>query len=38
MAAYGKNIQLYLMDGDASGRIKCSLVNWTGVAYVKAGL
>lgn len=33
MAAHGKNIQLYLMDGDASGRIKCSLVNWTGVAY-----
>ena len=33
MAAHGKNIQLYLMDGDANGRIKCSLVNWTGVAY-----
>ncbi len=33
MAAHGKNIQLYLMDGDASGRIKCSLANWTGVAY-----
>lgn len=38
MVAHRKNIQLYLMDGDASGRIKCSLVNWTGVAYVKAGL
>lgn len=21
------------MDGDASGRIKCTLANWTGVAY-----
>ena len=21
------------MDGDANGRIKCSLANWTGVAY-----
>lgn len=29
----GKNIQLYLMDGEASGRIKCTLANWTGVAY-----
>ncbi len=29
----GKNINLFLMDGDASGRIKCTLLNWTGVAY-----
>lgn len=29
----GKNIQLFLIDGDASGRIKCTLANWTGVAY-----
>lgn len=29
----GKSINLYLMDGDASGRIKCTLANWTGVAY-----
>ena len=29
----GKNIHLYLMDGDANGRIKCTLANWTGVAY-----
>lgn len=28
-----KNINLFLMDGDTSKRIKCSLVNWTGVAY-----
>lgn len=29
----GKSINLYLMDGDAAGRIKCTLANWTGVAY-----
>lgn len=29
----GKSINLYLMDGDASGRIKCTLANWTGIAY-----
>lgn len=23
----------FLMDGDVNGRIKCSLANWTGVAY-----
>ena len=28
-----KNINLFLMDGDASGRIKRTLANWTGVAY-----
>ena len=33
MAARGKNIQLFLMDGEASGRIKCTLANWTGVAF-----
>lgn len=31
--AKGKNINLFLMDGDATGRIKCTLANWTGVAY-----
>ncbi len=31
--ARGKSINLYLMDGEASGRIKCTLANWTGVAY-----
>ncbi|MCM1164795.1 MAG: GIY-YIG nuclease family protein [Lachnospiraceae bacterium] len=31
--ARGKNINLYLMDGTANGRIKCTLANWTGVAY-----
>lgn len=29
----GKSINLFLMDGDANGRVKCSLANWTGVAY-----
>ena len=28
-----KNINIFLMDGDAGGRIKCTLANWTGVAY-----
>lgn len=31
--AYGKSINLFLIDGDANGRIKCTLANWTGVAY-----
>jgi hypothetical protein len=29
----GKNINYYLMDGVPSGRIKCTISNWTGVAY-----
>ncbi len=29
----GKNINLFLLDGDVNGRIKCSTPNWTGVAY-----
>lgn len=33
MAARGKSINLFLMDADANGRIKCTLANWTGVAY-----
>ena len=33
MAKRSKNIQLFLMDGEASGRIKCTLANWTGVAF-----
>lgn len=33
MAARGKSINLFLMDGDPNGRIKCTLANWTGVAY-----
>ncbi len=30
---HGKNINIFLMDGTANGRIKCTLANWTGVAY-----
>lgn len=33
MAIRGKNIQLFLMDGEATGRMKCTLANWTGIAY-----
>lgn len=28
-----KNINLFLMDGEPSGRLKCSLLNWTGLCY-----
>ena len=31
--ARGKNINFYLMDGDVTGRIKCSLSNWIGVVF-----
>ena len=31
--ARGKTIQLYLMDSVPKGRIKCTLANWTGIAY-----
>ncbi|HHW69773.1 MAG TPA: GIY-YIG nuclease family protein [Clostridiales bacterium] len=33
MAVRGKSINLFLMDGTAVGRIKCTLANWTVVAY-----
>lgn len=33
MGTRGKSINLFLMDGTASGRTKCTLANWTGVAY-----
>ncbi|MDL2293269.1 GIY-YIG nuclease family protein [Ruminococcaceae bacterium OttesenSCG-928-D13] len=33
MATRGKSINLFLMDGTATGRMKCTLSNWTGVAY-----
>lgn len=29
----GKNFNLFLMDGEVTGRIKCTLSNWTGIAY-----
>ena len=28
-----KTLKLFLMDGEPSGRIKCSIANWTGIAY-----
>lgn len=28
-----KNFYLFLMDGEVTGRIKCTLANWTGIAY-----
>ena len=31
--ARGKNINLFLIDGDSNGRIKCSLANWVGLAF-----
>lgn len=33
MAIRGKSINLFLMDGIPNGRIKCTLSNWTGIAY-----
>lgn len=33
MPVRGKSINLFLMDGTAVGRIKCTLANWTGVAF-----
>ena len=30
MGKRGKSINLFLMDGEATGRIKCTLANWTG--------
>jgi hypothetical protein len=33
MATRGKSINLFLMDGTPTGRIKVALANWTGVAY-----
>lgn len=28
-----KNFNLFLMDGEVTGIIKCTLSNWTGLAY-----
>lgn len=33
MATRGKNINLFLIDGNPNGRIKCTLSNWTGIVY-----
>jgi len=29
----GKSVNLYFMDGDSTGRIKCTVPNWTGTTY-----
>ena len=33
MAKRSKNINMFLMDGEVTGIIKCTLSNWTGVIY-----
>lgn len=33
MAKCSKNINMFLMDGEVTGKIKCTLSNWTGVIY-----
>ncbi len=33
MAGHGKTIRLFLIEGVSSGRWKCELSNWTGLAY-----
>ncbi|MEQ9763571.1 GIY-YIG nuclease family protein [Streptococcus sp. ZJ151] len=33
MVSRRKNINIFLMDGDVTGRMKCTLSNWTGVLY-----
>lgn len=33
MTTRGKSINLFLIDGEPTGRIKCTLANWTGIAY-----
>lgn len=33
MQNLGKSINLFLLDGEPSGRIKCTMPNWTGLVY-----
>ena len=33
MAKHGQTIQMFLMDGEADSRIKCTINGWTGVVY-----
>lgn len=33
MSNHSKNINMFLMDGKVTGKIKCTLSNWTGVIY-----
>jgi hypothetical protein len=30
---FGKTIKIFLIDGEANGRMSCELSNWTGKAY-----
>ena len=32
--AHPKTLQVFLMDGAPTGRLKCTLDNWTGLVYV----
>ena len=31
--AKSKSINVFLIDGNSTGRIKCTMQNWTGIAY-----
>lgn len=33
MTQRAKNVNYFLMDGLSTGRIKCTMLNWTGIAY-----
>lgn len=33
MVNRSKNINMFLMDGEVTGKIKCTLSNWTGVIF-----
>ena len=33
MSLRGKSMNVFLMDGTANGRIKCTIANWTGISY-----
>ena len=33
MANRSKNINMFLMDGEVTGKIKCTLSNWTGLIF-----
>ena len=37
MPIRGKSNNLFLMDEDSNGRIKCALANWTGDDFKKIG-
>ena len=33
MIKRGKSINMFLINGDVNGCVKCTLKNWTGIAY-----